>query len=674
MLTELTAETDRFRAGRRGRAFDGGALRDLMQCDSMSDVWSRLSGRLYAVPIPVMTEREYDRACPGDARRIIAAAEQALARRVDLLGTGPVDIGTPIDWHRDFKTGKTWPVTFMRSINYTNLGCPSDVKVPWELSRLQWLIPVGQAYALTGDERYADGAKAVLDDWISSNPYAHGVNWACTMEVAIRILTWTWFFHVFCRSRSWSADERFQETFLGALYLHGDFTERYIERSDVNGNHFTADAVGLVFAGLFFGDGAVPQRWAHQGWAMLEHELPRQVFPDGVDFEASVAYHRLVAELFFLAARYREACGQPVADAYRDRVIDMARFTLAYSRPDGSTPLVGDADDARTIPFGPQSITDHRYVLGLIGAHWHVADLINGFSGPRAEVLWTLGRRAAASLPDETQSRARVPSAVFPDGGFYVMRNDRDHIFIDCGPVGLAGRGGHGHNDCLSFEAMLDGVHLVSDCGAYLYTASAEERNRFRSTAAHNTPQVDGGELNRFVRWDHLWSLHDDARPDVRQWHTGADRDVFVGSHSGYRRLDGSVSPLRTITLDHAAHTLVVRDVIEGAGEHIVAIPLHLAAGVTARVEGPGEVVLQSGGREFALLWSSLDTWRLEIEAARISPSYGVAVPCVRLLWHRAATLPASLTISLAPRAISSAPRAAMRTGIALDASATVSV
>ena len=64
------------------------------------------------------------------------------------------------------------------------------------------------------------------------------------------------------------------------------------------------------------------------------------------------------------------------------------------------------------------------------------------------------------------------------------MAGGGDHVFIDAGPVGMKGRGGHGHNDCLSFEAVLDGVPLIVDSGAYVYTASVEWRNRFRSTAA----------------------------------------------------------------------------------------------------------------------------------------------------------------------------------------------
>ena len=191
----------------------------------------------------------------------------------------------------------------------------------------------------------------------------------------------------------------------------------------------------------------------------------------------------------------------------------MARFTRAYTRPDGSTPLLGDADDARALPFGGQAIGDHRYLLGLVGAHWSVPDLIECFEGSRVEVFWTLGASAAA-LCAERGATAPARSAAFPKGGIYVMRNRVDHVAIDCGPVGLAGLGGHGHNDCLSFEAVLDGAHLVSDCGAYVYTASAEERNRFRSTTFHNTPQIDDEEINRFIGPDQLWTLHDDAQPE----------------------------------------------------------------------------------------------------------------------------------------------------------------
>jgi len=646
LLTELHGHADRYRAPRRARAFDTHRLLAATGAASLEELWNRLAGRLHAVPVRPLGPADYERLCPGDAARIFDAAEAAIAHRVNLLGTGGVDLGSPIEWHTDFKTGRRWAPAYMRDIDYTNLGSPSDVKVPWEISRLHWLIPVGQAYLLTNDERYAMAAREVLEDWIGANPYAHSVNWSCTMEAAMRIVSWTWLFHVFCHTKAW-ADPGFRVHFTRTLFLHGEFTDRYIERSDVNGNHFTADAAALVFAGLFFGKGEAPIRWAEQGWRMLCHELPRQVLPDGVDFEASIAYHRLVLELFFFAARYREACGLDVPDAYRDRVINMARYALAYSRPDGGSPLVGDADDARTLPFGGQALTDHRYLAGMVGTHWNVSDLMRGFSGPVDEVLWTLGPRAAATIISERGSSASVSSTAFRDGGAFVMRNDRDHVYIDCAPVGQGGRGGHGHNDCLSFEAMIDGCPVISDCGAYLYTASVEERNNFRSTAYHNTPQVDGEELNRFIRPDYLWTLCDDAKPEVREWQTATDRDRFVGTHTGYDRLGNGVRPVRTIELDHASHRLFVRDDIEGTGIHEVTIPLHLAPGVGARIGQHGEVTLCRGNRLFRLRWSGSGDWTIEASEGRVSPSYGVAVACTRLVWRHHGQLPAALSITL---------------------------
>ena len=45
----------------------------------------------------------------GDALRIAGLALDAMEHRVNLLGTGPIDLGTPIDWHRDPVSGRRAP-------------------------------------------------------------------------------------------------------------------------------------------------------------------------------------------------------------------------------------------------------------------------------------------------------------------------------------------------------------------------------------------------------------------------------------------------------------------------------------------------------------------------------------------------------------------------------------
>jgi uncharacterized heparinase superfamily protein len=644
---EATAEAERYLAPRRVRRFDGRRLLRACGDPDLETLWQRLAERPYVAWTGPVDAAEHRRLCPGDEQRIFAAAEDALAHRVRLLGSELAELGPRIDWLRDFKSGVRWPTGYMRDIACVNPNDASDVKVPWELSRLQWLMPAGQAYRLSGDERYAEAARALLESWIDANPYAQSVNWSTTMEVALRILSWSWLFRAFHASRAWS-DVAFRERFLCALYLHGDFTERHIERSDVNGNHFTADAAGMVFAGLFFGRGSDAARWHACGWSHLCDELPRQVFPDGVDFEASIGYHRLVAELFLLPALYRRACGLEVPDGYAQRLQAMARFTAAYSRPDGGSPLWGDADDARALPLGRQALTDHRYLVGLAGAAFDVAELRDASGGPRGEAFWLLGPAAAASLPASDTPPRPPGSSAFADGGFYVMRNATDHVFVDCGPVGLAGRGGHGHNDCLAFEAELDGVLLVSDCGLFVYSASFAERNNFRSTAYHNTPSIDGQEINR-IDPKLLWMLANDAEPRVLSFERGRERDRFTGSHTGYARLAQPVTPVRTIELDHVRHSLTVHDAFEGSGRHRFEVPLHLGPGVAAAVRAPGAVELLAGGRGFELAWEPAEAWALELGAGRVAPSYGVALPVVRLLFTREGLAESPLTVRIAP-------------------------
>jgi hypothetical protein len=635
LLTELQHELDRFTQPRLGRLFREGELLRRTGATSLDALWEQLLTRsFWAFDPSMMRADQYERACPGDASRIIAAAERAARHEIDLLGSGPVQLGERIDWHRDYKTGDRWPLGYFRSIDYINRGRPSDVKTVWELSRLQWALPCAQAYVLTSDERYAAVLRDILEQWIEANPYADSVNWGVTMEPAMRIFAWTWMLRACGRSQAW-ADRAFRGKFLAGLYLHGLFTERFLERSDINGNHFTADAAALVVVGALFHDGQDAPRWLKSGFDDLEREIVLQVHPDGVDFEASTAYHRLVAELFLAASMAAAACGRSVSSAYRDRLAGMARFTAAYMRPDDTAPLWGDHDDARTLPLGPQGIRDHRYLVGLIALHLGDAELMKLAGGSCAEAAWWFGTEATARL----QSVGAEPgSQAFPDGGVYVMRDGSDHVFIDCGPVGLAGRGGHGHNDLLSFEAVLDSVPLVTEGGCYVYTADFASRNRDRATLSHNSPIVDGEEINRFLGPEFLWTLLPDARHELVEFAPTASSMRFKGRHDGFRRLASPVTVERTIELERQTHALRIADRFIGEGQHVVEVPLHLRPGVTAQLDAAGSVLLRAEQSVFRLSWN-VDDWKLDIEEGREAAAYGRNQAIVRLHWRRTGML-----------------------------------
>jgi hypothetical protein len=357
---------------------------------------------------------------------------------------------------------------------------------------------------------------------------------------------------------------------------------------------------------------------------MLAAEIFNQTSEDGVDFEKSTAYHRLVLEAFLTCGVLLVRNGERLTPEWWSRLERMLEFVDAYVKPDGGLPLVGDADDGRIQKLGTQPVNDHRYLLSAGAVLFRRTDFKQSAGQFADESFWLLGPSGAATFDTIERAAPALRSRAFPHGGFYVLRSDRAHVFVDCGEVGMKGRGGHGHNDILGFELWLDGTNLVTDCGAYLYTASRDWRNRFRSTAFHNVVQVDGEELNRFISPDSLWQLHDDARPRDVVWECGSGVDYFRGSHTGYLRLTPPVTITREIALVKNGPDLIVRDTVGGEGTRELVWRFHLEASVGAEILGPG-VRLSPPGREAWLqLIDGPHDLTLTLEPGWSSPSYGV--------------------------------------------------
>jgi hypothetical protein len=588
-------------------------------------LWERLAARPFFVNPSNRSawadsfRREYPQSC----ERILDDANRVLRHEFDLLGSGLKALGTELPWLTDFKTGRTWAPQYCRDIVYDELDKPTDVKVPWELSRCQHFARLGQAYWLTGDDRYAQEYVDEIRAWIVMNPYAWTVNWSCAMDVALRAVSWIWRFYFLADAPACRAPQ-FRSELLRSLFLHGEFIASHLERADVNGNHYLCDGVGLVFIGCLFGDSARGRGWRALGRDIVVTEIEKEVTPDGVDFEQSTAYHRLVLEGFLTSYLLLRMNGEQIPGVAWSRLERMCEYVDAYLKPNGLAPLVGDADDGRIQSLGTQGIGDHRYLLSNGAVVFDRADFKARAAEFADESFWTFGPEGLASFRALPNPAAPQQSQAFADGGFFVLRGAGSHVFIDCGDVGMRGRGGHGHNDILSFELWWNGANLLTDCGAYLYTASREWRNKFRSTAFHNVVQVDDEELNRFLGPNQLWQLHNDARPVGRAWSESAAGSYFRGGHTGYERLTPAVSVTREWFLPADGQALVVRDRVSGSGRRRLTWRFHFDPAVQAEVAG-ASVRLRTGAVDASL--QPIGTAQapcFRLEPAWVSPSYGV--------------------------------------------------
>jgi len=433
-------------------------------------------------------------------------------------------------------------------------------------------------------------------------------------------------------------DEAWWLRLLASLWRHAEVIRWNLEYQRILGNHYVSNGTGLVVLGAFFADTRRGRSWLRTGRRLLQREIRRQVHPDGVSYEKSVSYHRLVLECFYVALIRGEAAGSPFSPAFRRRLERMFEFTAAYTRPDGSTPLVSDADDGRVHRFAPEDrFTDHRHALAVGAALYRRGDLARA-AGWHPEPLWLLGPEAGRQ-PAPT---AEVPrSRAFPAGGYYVMRSLDTHTFLDGGAIGIDGDAGHGHNDVLSFELYAPGGPFIVDSGTYLYTSDPAAHRAFASTAAHNTVVVDGREIADFARLWHLVADH--TAPRVLEWSSGADEDRWEAEHHGYTRLPEPVVHRRSVRFRRRAREWLIRDRLLGRGRHRAELFLHLnpAAGVE-RVDGCTVDVRLGEGR---LRIGCGDP--IEVTTGWVAPSYGVRHEAPVLRITREGMVPFELTTTI---------------------------
>ncbi len=125
---------------------------------------------------------------PDEVAAVLAAAGRVLERRFGFFGAEAVAFpGEAIDWNLDPRTGQRWPLVPAKTIDHRTYS--GDAKWIWELSRLQHLPWLAQAWLFTGDRRYADGALEHLDSWIDQNPIGRGIAWRGGFEAGMRSLS-----------------------------------------------------------------------------------------------------------------------------------------------------------------------------------------------------------------------------------------------------------------------------------------------------------------------------------------------------------------------------------------------------------------------------------------------------------------------------------------------------
>lgn len=451
-----------------------------------------------------------------------------------------------INFWNDPKSGFIWLPKYYKGITIS-LGY--DVKQPWELGRMQHLPVLAYCYFLARKNGDAN-ADVLLEefeneilDFVATNPVGYSVQWLSPMDVGIRLANWLFAYDLFA-SLGATFSKQFWDTFLQSIYEHIVFLFNNLEwSSGLRGNHYFANITSLLLAGAYLPESDLATSILTFAINELISETLFQFYEDGGNFEASTYYHIQVVEMLLLSLFIVQSIGKEqlllihnflqnknkqifnkkytkkiyfsidmqkgrivFPKEFLERVYKIVKFTHAIRKSNDEFVQIGDNDSGfflRPMYFFEnfkigEEIFDNVLKRSFLD---FLLQTLNEDSSETTKFIFKSNKSFGFNLPK--QEVIIYPKMIaFDKFGLFVFKSAEFELFLRCGGIGQQGKGGHSHNDQLSFCFSAKGKDFVVDPGLFCYSCSEEERNRSRSVHNHNTLALENEEQN-------LWKTGD---------------------------------------------------------------------------------------------------------------------------------------------------------------------
>ena len=458
-----------------------------------------------------------------------------------------IDLTGPVQWlFSGADRSCPWPSRHYSTIDYRPGNPYGDVRINWELNRLQFLPTLAIA-----DESLA---RTILLDWLSKNRYLAGPSYIASMEVALRWLSIYWAVCLFRKP----IEDSLQSDLVGLAAVSGEYIEKRLSTHSSAGNHLIVEAVGLFWLGCALENTRLADRWKEKGRKILFEQVPAQLNSDGTNQEQTFWYLGFVLDALFhyLLLEDREV----IPNTVLHRIEKATEFVTQMISPDGSFPDYGDRDDGFVSRIDDDYAESPFPALASVGSHLLSRPEWRGETGRSEKALsfWSGGEAPEARnspTPAPVATEGSPATTVFPDGGMSKLTWGKGTIIFRHSRLGLGNTAGHGHADALSTLFSWNGVPVLIDLGSGQYNGDQAVRSYFRSTIAHNTVEVNGKDQARIVGpflWESPYDsqLTDHGNTHAEAFHNGYAKEFGI-IHT--RRLDIVSSKEWTIR-DHFSH------------------------------------------------------------------------------------------------------------------------
>jgi|GEM_PF-18276 len=509
---------------------------------------------------PSVVDAVRDRIPVENLTELVESADDATKGRILCFSRWKSNFGQPIDWQLNPQNGRRWNVRLHWSRALKDEPQVGDVKLTWEVARFPqafWMARAG-AFVPQLRERMAESLTAQVSGFLARNPYGYGIHWASGQELAVRAMAWMFGFAVLGRE---PILERTAGLMARGIHEAVTHVERYFEfsRRAVNNNHLIAEALALFLGATVFPDLPGAERRRQLALSVLEEQATTQFFADGVQFQYSHNYQRVVMLYYLWASALLQHHGRPIPQSWRTAMERSLDFLLAHQNPlDGRLPNFGANDGALPSILSTCNFSDFRPLLQMLSI------LVRGERmyqpGPWDEAsAWMLG---AKSL--EAPLRApRMQSVSFTPTGYHVLRGKDPSSFcaFRCGTL----KQRFSQVDMLALDVWWRGHNVLVDAGTYLFNGPQRWHDHFVGTESHNTVQVDrADQMLHYRRFKNLYW----TRAKLLRFEAQERWSVCEGEHYGYQRSAGCIH--RRSVLFAGDEVWVVIDRLAGKGSHHV--------------------------------------------------------------------------------------------------------
>lgn len=314
----------------------------------------------------------------------------------------------------------------------------------FNLHYFEWGIVLAARWKETGESRWVEGFKNLVLSWVSACSYPKGDAWH-PYTISLRLTNWLICIDLF--DGLLEHDGGFFSTMHESMYRQ----YRHLlanQEAHLRANHWWENLKTLAIMSAAFGEHSAHTKVMRR----LEGQLEEQILPDGVHFERSLMYHKLVLEGMLRIWVASERVGFLLPGCFAPKVKLMLDAMASLERGMGKTPFFNDSADGVAKECG-----------ALVAACKLLLDM-----------------------------EADNSKTTFPNAGYYKLYDGDIAVMFDVGEPGPSYMLGHAHCDCLSFELSYKGKPVIVNSGTYAYQSKL--RPYFRSTAAHNTCMTNGEE------------------------------------------------------------------------------------------------------------------------------------------------------------------------------------